>query len=96
MNVEWVARDVVVSDEIQDRVSRKLAKVLERAHKETVVRIQVGNVRNLFSANVSMAVTGKEIVAHSENENMIAALDEAVDRAERQFQKHFDKISQHR
>jgi len=96
MNVEWVIREAVVSSEVQERISKKLSKILERSHKETSVRIQVGNVKNAFSTTISLAVTGKDLVAHVENESMVAALDEAVDRVERQFKKHIDKLSQHR
>ncbi len=96
MNVEWVIREAVVSNEVQERISKKLSKILERSHKETSVRIQVGNVKNAFSTTISMSVTGKDLVAHVENESMVSALDEAVDRVERQFKKHIDKLSQHR
>ena len=96
MNIEWVARDVVVTVEVQDRVTKKLEKILERSPKETPVRVMVSNTRNLFNAHLSMNVTGKEIVAQADNEHLVAALDDALDKAERQFNKHKDKLTRKR
>lgn len=91
MNIELVARDVVVSDEVQERVEQKLERVMERTNKETPVRLLVENSRGRYLAQLSMHVKGKEIVAQSEQKNMVAAIDECIDRADRQFRKHLDK-----
>ncbi len=96
MNIELVARDVVVNDEVHVRVEQKLEKILERVHKDTPVRLSLENSRGRYLAHLSMHVRGKEIVAQSEQKNMLAAIDEAIDRAERQFKKRHGKLSHKR
>ena len=92
MNIELVARDVVVNDEVQKRVEEKLGKILERAHQDTGVRVTLENEAGLFSALINMGVKGKDIVSQSQNESMLAAIDEAISKTERQFKKHQDKL----
>jgi len=93
MNIEVVARDVIINNEVQNRVEQKLEKILERSNKETSVRLLVENSRGRFSAQISMHVLGKEIVAQAEQKNMLAAIDEAIEKADRQFKKHHERIS---
>jgi len=96
MNVEVVAKDVVINDEVQVRVEQKLEKILERVNKETPVRLSVENSRGRFVAQVSMHIFGREIVAQGEQKNMLSAIDEAIDRADRQFKRHHEKMMERR
>jgi len=92
MNIELVARDVVFTDEVHVRVEQKLEKILERTSKEVPVRMMVENTRGRYLAHISMHVKGREIVAQSERKTMLQAIDEAIEKADRQFKKHQDKI----
>ena len=96
MNIELVARDVVINDEVHGRVEQKLEKILDRTNKETPVRMMVENTRGRYVAQISMHVKGKEIVAQSEQKTMIQAIDEAIDKADRQFKKHQDRLHSRR
>jgi putative sigma-54 modulation protein len=96
MSIELVARDVVVTAEVQGRVEQKMEKILDRIHKETPVRLSVENSRGRFMAHLSMYIKGKEIVAQSEQKNMVAAIDEVIDRADRQCKKHYGKMQARR
>jgi ribosomal subunit interface protein len=91
MNIELVAREVMVNDEVQDRIEKKVEKILERVNKETPVRVLLGNSHGQFEAHVSMNIKGKRIVAQGTHSNMLAALDDALDKADRQCKKHHDK-----
>ena len=92
MNVEIVAKDVMVNDEVHGRVEKKLEKILEHSHKQTPVRVALGNSRGRYMAHITMTVKGKDIVAQAENRNMLAAIDDAMEKADRQFKKHHEKI----
>lgn len=92
MNIELVAREVVVNNEVQDRIEKKVEKILERVNKETPVRVLLETSHGQFEAHVSMNIKGKQIVAAGIHANMLAALDEALDKADRQCKKHYDKI----
>jgi putative sigma-54 modulation protein len=96
MNVEVVAKDVVINDEVHGRVEQKLEKILDRVNKDTPVRLSVENSRGRFVAQVSMHIFGREIVAQGEQKSMLAAIDEAIDRADRQFKKRHEKLTERR
>jgi putative sigma-54 modulation protein len=96
MNIELVARDVVVNEDVRVRVEQKLGKTLERSNKEIPVRMMVENTRGGYLAQVTMHVSGKEIIAQADQKNMLQAIDEALEKADRQFKKHHDKRVSHR
>jgi putative sigma-54 modulation protein len=96
MKIDVVARDVVINDEVHGRVEQKLERIMDRVNKETPVRLLVENSRGRFMAQISMHLKGKEIIAQAEEKNMLAAIDEAIDKADRQFKKHYEKITSRR
>lgn len=96
MNIELVARDVVINERVQERVEQKLEKILDRTNKETPVRLMVENSRGRYLAHLSMHVKGKEIIAQSEQKTMLQAIDEAIEKADRQFKKHQDRLNSRR
>jgi putative sigma-54 modulation protein len=92
MNIELVARDVVVNEEVHSRVEQKLERIMERTHTETPARVMVENLRGRYVASITLHVKGKEIVAQAEEKNMLQALDLAIDKADRQFKKYQEKV----
>jgi ribosomal subunit interface protein len=96
MNIELTTREAVVSTEVQSRLEKKLEKLLERTNKETPVRVMVEESRGRFNAHISMSLMGKPLVGESENKNMVAALDDAVEKVERQFNKLYERVQDHR
>ena len=92
MNIELVARDVVINEEVHGRVEQKLERILERTQMETPARMMVENARGRYVASITLHVKGREIVAQAEEKNMLQAIDEALDKADRQFRKHRDKM----
>lgn len=96
MNIEITTKEAVVSDEVQLRLEKKLEKLLERTNKETPVRVLVEESRGRFNTHISLSLMGKDLVAQGENKNMVAALDEAMERVERQFNKLYERIQDHR
>ena len=96
MNIELVARDVVINEDVHVRVEQKLGKILERSNKEIPVRMMVENTKGRFFAQVTMHVSGKEIIAQADEKNMLRAIDEALEKVDRQFKKHHDKRVSHR
>lgn len=96
MNIEVVAKDVVINDEVQGRINKKLEKILDRTNKETPVRVLLETKKNGFASHINLTIKGKDLVGQAENKNMIAALDEAMEKIERQVNKLFEKITDHR
>jgi len=92
MNIELVARDVVINEEVHGRVEQKLERIMERTQMETPARMMVENTKGRYGASITVHVKGREIVAQAEEKNMLQAIDEAIDKADRQFRKHRDKM----
>lgn len=96
MNIDLVARDVVINEEVHDRVEQKLERIMERTQMETPARMTVENTRGRYVASITLHVKGREIVAQAEEKNMLAAIDDAIDKADRQFRKHRDRMQNKR
>ena len=92
MNIDLVARDVVINEEVHGRVEQKLERIMERTQMETPARITVENNKGSYVASITLHVKGREIVAQAEEKNMVAAIDEAIEKADRQFKKHQEKM----
>ena len=93
MNIEVVARDVEVNAELQDRLERKLERILDRRNKELPVRVLLEEIRGRFNTHISMHVFGKEVFGQAEEKNLIAAVDEACDKVDRQISKIYDRMN---
>ncbi|MFH1531595.1 MAG: ribosome-associated translation inhibitor RaiA [Pseudomonadota bacterium] len=93
MNIEVVAREVEVTPELQDRLERKLERILDRRNKEQPVRVQLEEVRGRFQAHISMHIYGKEVFGQAEEKNLIASVDEACEKVERQVSKIYDRLA---
>ena len=96
MNIEVVAREVEVTPEVQERLERKLERILERRNKEQPVRVQVEELRGRFQTHISMHIQGKEVFGQAEQKNLIASVDEACDKVDRQISKIYDRMTSKR
>lgn len=92
MNIEVVAREVEVTPELQDRLERKLERILDRRNREQAVRVQFEEVRGRFQTHISMHIHGKEVFCQTENKNLIASVDEVCEKVERQVSKIYDRM----
>ena len=96
MNIEVVAREVTVTPEVQDRLERKLERILDRRNRDLPVRVQVEEVRGRFQTHISLHMQGKEIFGQAEEKNLIASVDEACDKVDRQISKVYDRMTSKR
>ena len=96
MNIELVAREVELTGEFQDRMEKKLERILERRNMEQPVRVQVTENRGRFQTLITMHLHGKEVIGQAEEKNIFAALDDAVDKVDRQVRRIYDRLSQKR
>lgn len=84
-----------ITDPIRDYVTSKLSK-LERHYEQitsTSVILTVEKLRQKAEATVH--VTGAELFANSEHEDMYAAIDSLSDKLDRQLIKHKEKHRGH-
>jgi len=96
MQVNLTGRHLDITDSMRNYVNSKFEK-LER-HFDSVTRVNVilsvEKLRQMAEANFH--VSGQDIFADIENEDMYAAIDGLVDKLDRQLMKYKEKLQSHR
>lgn len=95
MQINLTGRHVEITESLREYVDTKFAK-LER-HFEHINNVHVIlNVEKLKQiAEAKVHLNGGEVFAMSEDDNMYAAIDQLIDKLDRQVIKHKEKISRH-
>lgn len=95
MQINLTGRHVEITDSLREYVDSKFAK-LER-HFENINNVHVIlNVEKLKQiAEAKIHLNGGEVFAVSEDDNMYAAIDQLIDKLDRQVIKHKEKLSRH-
>jgi ribosomal subunit interface protein len=87
MQIELVVKGTRMGNYARERMEHKLAKAVERFHREIPVRVAIEEKKGIFAARITSAVSGRELLSQSESRSMLEAVDEAVMKFERQLLK---------
>ncbi|MCO4321424.1 ribosome hibernation promoting factor [Aliidiomarina quisquiliarum] len=95
MQINLTGHHVDITDALRNYVDTKFAK-LER-HFDHITNVHVVlNVEKLRQkAEATLHVSGGELFATSEHEDMYAAIDGLIDKLDRQVIKHKEKLRRH-
>ncbi|BBL76036.1 ribosome hibernation-promoting factor, HPF/YfiA family [Methylomagnum ishizawai] len=95
MQIQITGHHIEVTDSIKNYVNEKFAK-LER-HFDQVIDIHVIlEVEKLAQkAEATVQVNGNKLFAEDTQENLYAAIDNLIDKLDRQVLKHKDKTQNH-
>ncbi|SMF96185.1 putative sigma-54 modulation protein [Methylomagnum ishizawai] len=95
MQIQITGHHIEVTDSIKNYVTEKFAK-LER-HFDQVIDIHVIlEVEKLAQkAEATVQVNGNKLFAEDTQENLYAAIDNLIDKLDRQVLKHKDKTQNH-
>ncbi len=92
MNLHMTGHHLEITPSIRDYVNTKMIRI--NRHFDHVIDVNiilsVEKLRQKVEANVHLS--GKDIFAESENDDMYAAIDLLVDKLDRQIVKHKEKI----
>jgi putative sigma-54 modulation protein len=101
MNLTITGHHLTVTPALREYVMTKLDRVTR--HFDQVVDISVlllvENLREKGrrqKAEVTLHVKGKDIFAEQAHEDMYAAIDQLMDKLDRQVMKHKDRLQEHR
>jgi len=97
MAIEITARHMNIGEETQDYARGKAEKLIEDFPRVEHVHVILDHEKHRYSAEV--VVQGRNhirIEAEECSDDVIASLDKAIDRAERQLRKERDKVQDHR
>jgi putative sigma-54 modulation protein len=95
VNLTISGHHVVVTPAIRGYVESKLSRI--RRHFDHVIDVNVIlTVDHLTQkAEATCHVSGKDIVAHSDDRDLYAAIDTLVDKLDRQIVKYKDRLQAH-
>lgn len=95
MQLNLTGRHVELTDSLRDYINTKFAK-LER-HSDHINNVHVIlDVEKLNQkAEATIHVSGAELFAPTEHQDMYAAIDSLIDKLDRQVIKHKEKLARH-
>ena len=95
MQLNLTGHHVDITDSLRNYVEEKMERLERHFDKvtNTHVILSVESLRHKAEATVNLS--GNNIFAESTEENMYAAIDNLVDKLDRQVKKHKEKITNH-
>ncbi|WP_116474429.1 ribosome hibernation promoting factor [Zobellella maritima] len=94
MQINLTGHHVEITDALRDYVNSKFTK-LERHFDHITNAHVILNVEKLQQiAEAKLNVSGGEVFANAQHENMYAAIDGLIDKLDRQIIKHKEKLKQ--
>jgi putative sigma-54 modulation protein len=96
MKVDYIARNVTLTDQSRQLAEKKLAKITKYFNDIIDVRVEVSQERHLQV--VDLSVKGKDFDLHStaQNKDVTAAIQEAVDKVEIQARRAKTRLKDHK
>ena len=95
MNINITGHHIDITAAIRDYVQSKLDRVISRYDNVTSTHVILSVDKLQQKAEVTLHVRGKDIYADSSEADLYAAIDNLVDKLDRQMVKHKEKISNH-
>ena len=96
MQISIDGRHVDVTDSIRDYVETKLTRIERHFDQVVDVHVVLGVEKQRQMVEATIHVAGNNIHAHSEHDDMYAAIDSLTDKLDRQVKKHKEKLTDHR
>ena len=96
MQINITGRHEHVTDNVKDHVNDKLERCLGGFTRIESVHVILEPIKRVHVAEIVVqAANHIRVTAKEENENLFAAIDLAIDHAERQLRKLRDKVQNH-
>ncbi len=96
MQINLTARHLDITDAIRNYVQSKFERLERHFDHMTNVHVILSVEKLSQKAEASFHVSGHDVYADSEHEDMYAAIDGLIDKLDRQVLKHKEKMKNHR
>jgi putative sigma-54 modulation protein len=96
MKVDYIARKVTLSDQNKQLAEKKLAKVAKYFNDILDIRLEVGLERHLHVVDLSIKGKDFDVQSKTQNKDMMAAIQEAVDKLEIQARRAKARLKDHK
>lgn len=92
MQIQITGRHIEVTDAIKQFIDKKFARLEKHFDHINSCHVILEVVKGVQKAEAQLHIPNNEIFAHSEDENLYAAIDSLVDKLNRQILKAKDKM----
>jgi putative sigma-54 modulation protein len=96
MQISIDGHHVDVTESMQDYIRTKMDRIERHFDQVVDVHVVLSVEKQRHKAEATIHVAGNTIHAHSENDDMYAAIDLLLDKLDRQVKKHKEKLTNHR
>jgi putative sigma-54 modulation protein len=95
MKINLTGHHVELTDPLREYVNNKMGRLERHFDHVTDTHVVLSVEKLRHKAEATMHITGSNIFADAEQENMYAAIDSLVDKLDRQVKKHKEKMTDH-
>ncbi len=95
MQLNITGHHVEITDSMRNYVSEKFERLERHFDHVTNVHVVLSVEKQRQKAEATLHVTGNNLFADAENEDMYAAIDALTDKLDRQIKKHKEKVTDH-
>jgi putative sigma-54 modulation protein len=95
MQVNLTGHHVEITPALRDYVSSKLERLERHFDHVTNVHVVLSVEKLRHKAEATFSITGNNLFANAEEEDMYAAIDALADKLDRQIKKHKEKLTDH-
>ena len=96
MQINLTGRHIDITDSLRDYVTSKMDRIERHFDNVTNIHVILDVEKLRQKAEASFHISGHDIFAEAENEDMYAAIDSLVDKLDRQLLKYKEKMKNHR
>lgn len=96
MQITVTGHHVDITDSMRDFVNSKLERLERHFDHVTNVHVVLGVEKLRQKAEATVNVSGAQVHAQAEDQDMYAAIDALMDKLDRQILKHKEKLKNHK
>jgi putative sigma-54 modulation protein len=96
MKVDYIARKVTLTDQSRQLAEKKLAKITKYFNDILDIRLEVGLERHLHVVDLSIRGKDFDVQSKTQNKDMLAAIQDAVDKLEIQARRAKARLKDHK
>lgn len=96
MQVIVTGHHLEITDSLRTHVNSKLEKIARHFDKVTDVHVILSIEKLMQKAEATVHINGATVFAEDRQEDMYSAIDDMVDKLDRQISRHKEKITNHR
>jgi putative sigma-54 modulation protein len=96
MQINLTGRHLDITDAIRGYVNEKFERLARHFDHMTHIHVILSVEKLSQKAEASFHISGHDVFADAEHEDMYAAIDSLIDKLDRQVLKHKEKMKNHR